>query len=570
MMTHMPIAQKLTVLYTIIVGVSVILAAFTLYQANRLSAGIDRELESRSALKAVKSYQRSLFDAQETMLRLLNSSDIQDRETLEAELADLGPVRAALNKALSGDREAMSVLARIDRQVTTWRNDVVAAQLKDMRDPRTVDVARVREATVENRERWATIEALFTDLEGIGFANSDAAAADMSGQLASMRIGAIGSAVILFGMCVVMALAARRSVAEPLGRLAALTERLKDRDWTVAVSETDRGDEIGRMARALEVFRDNGRRQETLEERQREDAESRVAAAEEVRQAVALFRDSAERLLGDLGGAGSRLDQAAGSLNSVVGTSQTYTRTVSEAAEATGESVQNVAAAIEEMSLSIRDVSSQLQSMSGLAQRSAEASAQAGEKVSGLKERSAKIHSVVDLINGIAGQINLLALNATIESARAGEAGKGFAVVAQQVKQLADETGRATEDITRVIAEVQADVTAVVSAIGTIDSAIAEVNTSSSTVAAAVEQQSTALDEISRNVANVSSQTSQVVGNVKGVETKVRETCEVADNVHQLSDNLRTSSTTLETTIEDFIGKVANDSGSAGSTRRSS
>jgi len=373
--------------------------------------------------------------------------------------------------------------------------------------------------------------------------------------------------VILFGICVVMALAARRSVAEPLGRLAALTERLKDKDWSVTVTETDRGDEIGRMARALDVFRDTGRRQEALEAQQREEAETQLAAAEEVKRATARFRESAETLLGDLGGSGARLEAAAGSLNDVAGTSQTYTRTVTEAAEATGESVQNVAAAIEEMSLSIRDVSGQLQSMSSLAQRSAEASAEAGEKVTGLKERSAKIHSVVDLINGIAGQINLLALNATIESARAGEAGKGFAVVAQQVKQLADETGRATEDITGVIAEVQTDVTAVVSAIGTIDSAVAEVNTSASTVAASVEQQSTALDEISRNVANVSSQTSQVAGSVKGVETKVHETCEVAENVHTLSDTLRSSSANLEATIEEFIGEVANDRGSKRASR---
>jgi methyl-accepting chemotaxis protein len=428
-----------------------------------------------------------------------------------------------------------------------------------MQDPYTVDVARLRETSVENRERWRTIDALFAELAQTQYARMERASAAMDMQLFLMRAAAAGSAVVLFGMCLLMAFLTQTSVARPLHRLAVLTERLKDKDWSVEITEADRRDEIGRMARALEVFRDTGRSQEELEAQQNAVAEARLAAAEELREAVARFRQAAEGLLGDVGGAGSSLDEAAGALNDVVGASQTFTRTVTEAAEATGESVQNVAAAIEEMSLSIRDVSGQLQSMTGLAQRSADASAEAGQKVSGLKERSTKIHDVVDLINGIAGQINLLALNATIESARAGEAGKGFAVVAQQVKQLADETGRATEDITRVIQEVQADVDAVVAAIGTIDGAIAEVNSSSSAVAAAVEEQSTALDEISRNVANVSSQTSQVAGNVKGVETKVEETCEVADDVRRLSETLRTSSTRLGTTIEDFIGKVAND-----------
>jgi len=561
MMKHAPIARKVSSAFAVLVAVSLIVATFTLVQTFRLDEGIGESEKSQHALRAVESYRGALLGMRKTMLKLVATSNTRYLDTMNAAMARHGRERAALGERLADDGNAMTLIAGIDGLVLDWQREVVAAQLRDLQDPGTADLARLRESQPENRRRWETIDGLFVRLTDLQEARMAEASERQKAQLVMMRVATGGSALVILAMCAAMALLTHRSVAAPLHRLAIMTERLKDRDWSVEITGRDRRDEIGRMARALEVFRDTGRSQEALEERQKADAEARLKAAEDVREAVARFRDAASGLLGELGGAGSSLDAAAAALGDVVGTSQTYTRTVSEAASATGESVQNVAAAIEEMSLSIRDVSGQLQQMSGLAQRSADASAVAGEKVSGLKERSEKIHDVVDLINGIAGQINLLALNATIESARAGEAGKGFAVVAQQVKQLADETGRATEDIARVVDEVQADVAAVVEAIGTIDCAIAEVNSSSSTVAAAVEEQSTALDEISRNVSNVSGQTSEVAGNVKGVETKVEETREVAVDVRRLSDTLRTSSTRLGDTIEDFIGQVANEEG---------
>jgi len=559
-MKHASIARKMAVSYAVLVAVSAAVAAFMLHQTGRLAAGIERSGESQTVLRELEGYRGALLEVHKTMLRLVNSSDMRHIDALEAAFSRHDEERAAVGGLLDTDPPSMLLLSRIDALVDRWREDVVARQLQDVQDPFTVDVARLRESSLENSRLWEGIGSAFEELAGMQYARMRDTLSTKELQLVLMQVASGGSALVLLFMCVLMALVTHRSVASPLHRLAAITERLRDRDWGVEVTEGDRRDEIGRMARALEVFRDNGRRQAELEASQKAAAEERLAAAEEVRRAVAEFRSGAQRLLGELGGAGTRLDHAATTLHDVVGTSHTYTRTVTEAAEASGTSVQNVAAAIEEMSLSIRDVSGQIQTMSGLSRRTAEASAEAGRKVLGLKERSARIHDVVDLINGIAGQINLLALNATIESARAGAAGKGFAVVAQQVKQLADETGRATEDIARVIDEVAVDVGAVVAAIESIERAIGEVNASSATVAAAVEEQSTALDEISRNVANVSNQTSEVAGNVRGVETKVQETFTVADDVRHLSENLRTSRTELGRTIETFIGKVANDS----------
>ncbi len=369
----------------------------------------------------------------------------------------------------------------------------------------------------------------------------------------------LGSAITIFIVSVVMALVMRHSVALPVRRLAATTARLKDRDWTVSIEGTSRGDEIGEMARALEIFRDQGEENEKIEAQRVRDAEDKARRAEEITEAVRGFRGHSSQLLAQLSDAGIKLDGAATSLDDVVGASYTYTRTVNDAAMATGLSVKGVAAAVEEMTASIQDISGQLQNVSSLTQTTTEATETATGKVAGLKARSDEIHQVVDLINGIAGQINLLALNATIEAARAGDAGKGFAVVAHEVKQLADQTAKATEDIGRVIGQVSAEVDEVVEAIGVISGSIAEVNANSSAVSTAVEEQSAALSEISRNVNEVSAQTTGVADNVQGVENKVGETREVATSVNQLSKALRDSSADLSGSIDTFIGTVAND-----------
>ena len=369
----------------------------------------------------------------------------------------------------------------------------------------------------------------------------------------------LGSAILILVVSVVMALVMRNGVALPVRSLAQTTARLKDRDWSVAINGTDRGDEIGEMARALQVFRDQGEFNERAEAERVRDAEEKARRAEAITEAVRNFRGHSSSLLAQLTDAGVKLDGAAVSLDSVVGASYNYTRTVNDAASATGLSVKSVAAAVEEMTASIRDISAQLQNVSRLTQTTTDATQTATAKVAGLKARSDEIYQVVDLINGIAGQINLLALNATIEAARAGDAGKGFAVVAHEVKQLADQTAKATEDIGRVIGQVSADVDEVVSSISVISGSISEVNANSAAVSTAVEEQSAALGEISRNVNEVSTQTSGVANNVQGVEKKVGETREVAANVNQLSKALQASSTDLSGSIEAFIGAVAND-----------
>ncbi|MCF3935869.1 methyl-accepting chemotaxis protein [Acuticoccus sp. M5D2P5] len=560
----MSITRKVTIAFGVILFVTIVTSSFIVYQTMQLEQNVRNNERTGSLLHHLLTYQDAVGAGHNEVLRLINSSDIQYLPNIEQAIGQAAALEPKLLADFADDPALSRQVEEIVALAKTWRGDIMRAQLIDMRDPYTVDLARLRETSIENFQLWESVNELFASVADAVRARQMEGRDMQNAELGLLRNASIGASVILFGICVMMAFMTRGTVVMPLRRLAEVTAKLRDKDWGIVVTGTDRGDEIGDMSRALEVFRETGLHNEEVEREQKRTAEAEARKAEAVREAVDRFRDNSSTLLSQLSAAGISLGGAANSLERVAGDSYDFTQSCTTAAEATEASVQNVAAAIEEMSMSIRDISGQLQNVTQLTERTSQASTQAGHKVTGLKARSDKIHEVVDLITDIAGQINLLALNATIESARAGEAGKGFAVVAQQVKQLADQTAKATDDISRVIGQVSGEVNEVVQAIQVIEGSIAEVNTNTAGVAAAVEEQSAALDEISRNVTVVTTQTGNVANNVKGVESKVGETRNVAGEVSELSTSLKESSTRLGGTIEGFIGAVASNSNERG------
>ena len=562
MLADLPITKKLTIAFGAIMTVTVMSAGFMLYQTEELASGLDATKTKSEILSSIEDYRIEIEGTHKAVLLLINSSNIDYLTTIEKRLEETDRARARLlaQTGAAPDASLGAAARAIDESVTQWRNNVVAEQLGDMRNPYTVDLARVREVSEENALLWEDIEHRFSTVMQSLINEETAALEHERVLLGRMRSVSIGGTVLLLVICMAMGFLMRNTVAAPLRSLAVVTGRLKDREWDVTVPCTARGDEVGALAKVLETFREEGREHEAAELAQREADAQALRKAEAVQRSVANFRHHAAELLNQLHGAADTLGSESDRLEHVAGATYDFTESVSGNAKAVGASVQNVAAAIEEMTMSIRDISGQLQNVSNLTERTRQASAAAGRQVAGLQARSEEIHSVVDLINGIAGQINLLALNATIESARAGEAGRGFAVVAHQVKQLADQTAKATEDIGRVISLVTNEVSEIVGAIGTIDTSIAEVNTNTGSVAAAVEEQSSAIDEISRNVATVSQETASVADSVHGAESKVGETRDVARSVSALSSNLDTTKNRLGSTIDAFIASVS-DSG---------
>ncbi|PWC82881.1 hypothetical protein TSH100_22550 [Azospirillum sp. TSH100] len=378
----------------------------------------------------------------------------------------------------------------------------------------------------------------------------------------SSRIDWASSAAIIAGVAGTLlgALTAwliGRGITGPVNALCGVMERLAGNELAVEVPGTARHDEIGAMARTVEVFKTNALEVERL--RQEQEAQ-KVQAAEEQKRAMNRMADSFEQkvmgMVTAVSSSSGQLQSTAKTMSSVADESTAAASTVAAAAEQTSANVQTVAAATEELSSSIGEIARQVAESARVANTASVEAANTNELVRKLTAAADRIGEVVSLINSIAGQTNLLALNATIEAARAGEAGKGFAVVASEVKSLANQTARATEDISQQIAAVQEETRNTVSAIQSISNIIEQIQGISTTISSAVEEQGSATREISRNVQQAAQGTQQVSGNIGSVTQSAEATGNAAGQVLDAAGQLSQNAERLSREVQDFLASV--------------
>jgi methyl-accepting chemotaxis protein len=348
-----------------------------------------------------------------------------------------------------------------------------------------------------------------------------------------------------------------RGVAQPVKRMTEAMKQLADGEREIDVPGKDRGDEVGLMAQAVEVFKENAA---AVEQLQREQEEQQEKTAEETRQAALALADEFDENVGGVVGAVSaaadHMQSSAKVMTSTADESTQRSSAVAAAAEQASANVQTVATATEELSASLQEVSRQVAECASITQQASTEAGRTNEEITVLAETAEKIGDVIDLINDIASQTNLLALNATIEAARAGEAGKGFAVVASEVKNLASQTAKATEEIAGQIAGIQSATGNFVEAIGKVSGTIEQVNEIAGSIAAAVEQQNAATGEISRSVQEASSATQEVSRNIGTVSEAAAQTGGAAGEVEAAAGDLSHQSETLRDTVDGFLAKV--------------
>ena len=358
--------------------------------------------------------------------------------------------------------------------------------------------------------------------------------------------------IALLGLSVLLS----RAIVRAIGGLTNKMTRLAENDFDVDINEVNRADEIGEMGRAVLIFRENGIERVKLEAAQKADDERRRKRMETQEQYIQEFDQAVVAVMADVAVAVKQLHQVSNVLRSSADTAADQSMAVSSGAEEASSNVQLVATAATELAASINEISGQVTETSSMAQSATERARSTNDNIQGLNDSAIKIGEVIGLISDIAGQTNLLALNATIEAARAGDAGKGFAVVASEVKNLANQTAKATEDITIQINDIQQATGIAVSAIDEIVTMIAEISERAAAVAAAVEQQTVATSEISQNVEQAAAGTEEISSAMQGVSAAVGETNSAATEVHHSADNLGRQSGDLRAQIDGFLERM--------------
>lgn len=373
--------------------------------------------------------------------------------------------------------------------------------------------------------------------------------------------GVLRTQEILAGFSLLVAVAAAfliaRSIAGPVHSMTDTMKELANGNLDVQVPATDFKDEVGDMAKAVQIFKESAMDRRRLEEQAQLDNAGQVERQQRIDSFVAGFRVEAENLLTEVSSNMDQVQSTALNLSSIADRTSGRANDASNASGNASNNVATVAAASEELGASIQEIAQQVNRTMDIVEKATNAAQDTNQQVENLAEAAQKIGDVVNLISDIAEQTNLLALNATIEAARAGEAGRGFAVVASEVKQLAEQTAKATEEIGTQITGIQSSTSDAATAIGGIASTMQEVNTYTTNIASAVEEQDAATKEISRNAQQAATGTADVTNNVNDVTSAIVETQQAVTDLQQAASTTAERSQSLKGAVDRFLVDVA-------------
>ena len=477
-------------------------------------ADVDKNLDARKSdfEKAAKSYRP-----------LVSSST-------ERELAD------------QLDRQWQEFIAAA-AEVRTFAVKGDLAQAKQINADKVVPVGRAMDKTL-------------TGL--VDFNDKGAETAGQSADASYWRAVYLMSAILLFAMIFGIGASAliSQDIRRGIGSILKPMGRLVDGELTVDIPHQGETTEIGQIATGLQTFKDALIAKKASDEAADAEKALNLARAQRISAATTDFQAMVGEMVGSLAGASTELEASATTLSSTADHAQGLATMVAAASEEASTNVQSVASATEELSSSINEISRQVQESARMASTAVDEAGATNGRVEQLAKAASRIGDVVELINAIAGQTNLLALNATIEAARAGEAGRGFAVVAAEVKALADQTAKATNEIGQQVIDIQAATKESVGAIKEISGTIEKLSEISSAIAAAVEQQGAATQEISRNVQQAAQGTHQVSSHVADVQRGAGETGHASSQVLSAAQSVANESVRLKSQVEKFLSAV--------------
>jgi len=466
------------------------------------------------------------------------ADELAQIQTIVGKLVESAPAaqRPKLGEIKKAAEEYSSAVIRMTA-INAQLEKLINADMIDKAKGIAADLAAVREAGIEDEHQ---IEAQARSVQN-------------TSQTLTLVLALLG--LVLGGA---IALTVGAGISRPVVAMSGSMNALAAGDKAITIDGLERGDELGGMARAVEVFRASMIANDRMAAEQQAQAEKNATHARQIEQLAEAYDRIATKVLNSVAAAATQLRTAAASMSDTAETTTTRSSAVAAAAEQASSNVQTVAAAAEELTASIHEISRQVVQSSTIASGAVAEANHTNDQVRSLADAAQKIGDVVSLITDIASQTNLLALNATIEAARAGDAGKGFAVVANEVKTLANQTARATDEISVQITAVQAATRDAVAAIGQIGATIGQVNDIATTIASAVEQQGAATLEIARNAQQAATGTHEVTTNISGVSGAAREAGHAAHDVLAAATDLSRQCEEFRVSTQKFLQDVRN------------
>ena len=558
MLDFMSIKGKLIVCFSVMLALITSLAALSYYHIETINRVATEMRASRlPAAQALTGIQVVTLRTRVNGSRVLSAKTQQQKadalKSIQQRLAELQTYKATYASLLETDA-ARDLYKTFEQQWATYLDQQTDGFAKAERG----DLAGAQEqynTTMSDTIR-ATIATLvaMSDLQSAAAAASGAEAQGAYERAHQQMMGFLALAAFLAIGAVVMLVV---EISRPLGRMTAAMHQLASGDTRTEIPAVGRRDEVGAMAGAVQIFKENMIQTRRLEE---ETAQARLEAEEQRKTGMRQMADSFEAavggIIGQVSASATELQATAQTMNATAAQTASQSTTVAAAAEEAVANVNTVAAAAEELGSSVQEIGRQVDGSAQLARLAVSEADQTGALVLELNTVVGRIGDVVGLISNIAGQTNLLALNATIEAARAGAAGKGFAVVASEVKTLAEQTAKATQEISGQIAQVRGSTGQAVAAIGGITARIQEISGVATAIAASVEQQQAATQEIVRNVGQAASGTAEVTTNIAGVAGAADETGAAAAQVLSAASALSRQSEHLSDEVRHFLATV--------------